>query len=161
MFAHAFIDTDPDGKTIIRANTETHSGHTLVPAVVSLRTVIRLADQLGLIILDPELIQEGDRGEDHRPRLHLPSSSGISHGTEAFSVAEDPARPVDTHAADSTCGNTTAPAAARAAAHTPARTLSWSERGPVLFSQRPTRCKQRWRSERRIRRYPGVRGAGR
>jgi hypothetical protein len=55
MFAHAFIDIDPDGKTIIRANTETHSGHTLVPAVVSLRTVIRLADQLGLIILDPEL----------------------------------------------------------------------------------------------------------
>ena len=54
MFAHAFIDIDPDGKTIIRANTETHSGHTLVPAVVSLRTVIRLADQLGLIILDPE-----------------------------------------------------------------------------------------------------------
>ena len=70
MFAHAFIDIDPDGKTIIRANTETHSGHTLVPAVVSLRTVIRLADQLGLIILDPELIQEGDRGKDHRPRLH-------------------------------------------------------------------------------------------
>ena len=68
--AHAFLDADPDGKTIIRANTETHSGHTLVPAVVSLRTVIRLADQLGLIILDPELIQEGDRGKDHRPRLH-------------------------------------------------------------------------------------------
>jgi hypothetical protein len=70
MFAHAYIDTDPDGKTIVRANTETHTGHTLAPALVSLRTVIRLADQLGLIILDPELIQEGDRGEDHRPRLH-------------------------------------------------------------------------------------------
>jgi hypothetical protein len=69
--AHAFLDTDPDGKTIIRAiNTESHSGHTLVPVLVSRRTVVRLADQLGLIILDPELIQEGDRGEDHRPRLH-------------------------------------------------------------------------------------------
>jgi len=70
MFAHAYIDTDPDGKTIVRANTETHTGHTLAPALVSRRTVIRLADQLGLIILDPELIQEGNRGEDHRPRLH-------------------------------------------------------------------------------------------
>jgi hypothetical protein len=68
--AHAYVDTDPDGKTIVRANTESHSGHTLIPALVSRRTVIRLADQLGLIILDPELIQEGDRGKDHRPRLH-------------------------------------------------------------------------------------------
>ncbi len=57
--AHAYVDTDPDGKTIVRANTESHSGHTLIPALVSRRTVIRLADQLGLIILDPELIQEG------------------------------------------------------------------------------------------------------
>ena len=52
--AHAYIDTDPDGKTIIRAiNTESHSGHTLVPVLVSRRTVVRLADQLGLIIFDP------------------------------------------------------------------------------------------------------------
>ncbi len=66
--AHAFLDIDPDGKTIIRAiNTESHGGHTLVPVLVSRRTVVRLADQLGLIILDPELIQEGDRGKDHRP----------------------------------------------------------------------------------------------
>jgi hypothetical protein len=27
--AHAYVDTDADGKTIVRANTESHSGHTL------------------------------------------------------------------------------------------------------------------------------------
>jgi hypothetical protein len=75
--AHAYVDTDPDGKTIVRANTESHSGHTLTPALVSRRTVIRLADQLGLIILDPELIQEGGSRPRSLPSA-TPSSSGIS-----------------------------------------------------------------------------------
>jgi hypothetical protein len=90
--AHAYIDTDPDGKTIIRAiNTESHSGHTLVPVLVSRRTVVRLADQLGLIIFDPELIQEGG-SRQRPPPSATPSSGRISHGTEAFSVGEDLAR---------------------------------------------------------------------
>jgi len=70
--AHAYVDTDPDGKTIVRANTESHSGHTLIPALVSRRTVIRLADQLGLIILDPELIPP-----PARPSPQCPASARL------------------------------------------------------------------------------------